>query len=517
MSCTPRQGGGQLRSDALQPGRVDVAQDAQLGPQRTQLLQRRLALADALVETTVVERTTDPGVDHDDRRARGGERQMLDPVLEAIDVERVAGAREPARIGIEDPGAHPDVFVLRLADRLRARARIERDPRQAGHRQRGDDAERSARREAGLPGEVAADEEIEAPDLDPAAPQGAQDTQGVVPPAALHARRLLEDLGRDLAMTGAIEGGEADPPVLTETSEGVGAAVDRTGQDEAAVVVLMGSEEVDPSGREERAPGGARAVRDGLQAPQELRVGGSAAGKHVRAGALRGVFLGARVRWGALSFLHRSNPDAHEAERPMILRTLAPLPALLLSLSPAAAQDGAAAAPAVDDRWRNEVIGYEEEIPIRLGEMVDALSGWYLKDVAKSFEGEYGKVFRQSPQVAHWIASYLDLRGMLPDFSEEALDAAVQQTLNDAGEIIAQRIEARIRRAQRTPGRTPFPPGVTRESMAEHELRLFLTSQGMALLTKTLAERSIPAPTYADVRAHHRDHALRWAAPSAPR
>ncbi len=177
-----------------------------------------------------------------------------------------------------------------------------------------------------------------------------------------------------------------------------------------------------------------------------------------------------------------------------------------VGLSGASGQEPAGPAPA----WRSQVIGFEGGVAITLGEMVQALEQLFLPDASKHFDSQYGSTLRGSEQVEHWIQGYLDFRALSSGLSAEELRAARESAIADGQEIIAQRVEQRVQAAARPGSPAPFPPGVTAEAWAEHELRRYLTNEGFALLDRTLADRLIEAPTHADVLRHYAEFPVRW-------
>lgn len=166
------------------------------------------------------------------------------------------------------------------------------------------------------------------------------------------------------------------------------------------------------------------------------------------------------------------------------------------------------AAPRME--WRAEVIGFEREMPVTLGAMVECLEALFLPELSARFDSSYGATLRGSEQVDRWIQGYLDFRALSRELKPEQLKSAQELMLNDAKEIITRRVEERIRAAKQKPDSAPFPPGVTAEAWASHELKRFLTNDGLALLNRILAERQIEQPIHADVLRHYEKHPLRW-------
>ncbi|MBK9385004.1 MAG: peptidylprolyl isomerase [Planctomycetes bacterium] len=160
--------------------------------------------------------------------------------------------------------------------------------------------------------------------------------------------------------------------------------------------------------------------------------------------------------------------------------------------------------------WRSQIIGFEGGVAITLGEMVQSLEQLFLPDASRHFDSQYGSTLRGSEQVEHWIQGYLDYRALSGGLSADQLRSAREQAIADAQEIIAQRVEQRVAGAARSGAPAPFPPGVTAEAWAEHELRRYLTNEGFALLDRRLAELQIEAPTHGDVLRHYAEFPLRW-------
>lgn len=160
--------------------------------------------------------------------------------------------------------------------------------------------------------------------------------------------------------------------------------------------------------------------------------------------------------------------------------------------------------------WRGEIIGFEGEAAITLGEMVEALEQLFLPGASQHFEGLYGATLRSSEQVERWIQGYLDYRALSRGRGSDEIRAARESAIANAREIIARRVEERVAASKRPGAAAPFPPGVTAEAWAEHELRRYLTNDGFALLDRELAERAIEEPSHADVLRHYAEHPLRW-------
>ena len=117
--------------------------------------------------------------------------------------------------------------------------------------------------------------------------------------------------------------------------------------------------------------------------------------------------------------------------------------------------------------WRGEIIGFEGEAAITLGEMVEALELLFLPQASQHFEGLYGATLRNSEQVERWIQGYLDYRALSQGCGSEEIRAARETAIADAREIIARRVEERVAASKRPGAAAPFPPGVTAEAWAD--------------------------------------------------
>jgi hypothetical protein len=188
------------------------------------------------------------------------------------------------------------------------------------------------------------------------------------------------------------------------------------------------------------------------------------------------------------------------------MRTIFPFAAVLALVAGSAGQVPPEPPPA----WRGEIIGFEGEAAITLGEMVQSLEQLFLPQAAQQFDSQYGATLRGSEQVERWIQGYLDFRAVSRGLGAEAIGRARERAIADAQEIIAVRVERRLADSARPGAAAPFPPGVTAEAFAEHELRRFLTNEGFALLDRVLAESQIEPPAHADVLRHYASFPMRW-------